>query len=111
MWCYGPWASYLEDDPTATRKMTPQDRVYRSLGHREREVGPATQIRNLDWLHRPCNNDFVNGTDRGKGASEPDPQPRLGPLPASPRDRRWDEDPRDRSLGRPRGYFPLHGGL
>ena len=34
-----------------------------------REVGPATQIRNLDWLHRLCNNDFVavsNKTDRGK---------------------------------------------
>ena len=56
-----PLGSYLEDDP--------QDRVYRSLGHREREVGPATQIRNLDWLHRLCNNDFVavsNKTDRGK---------------------------------------------
>ena len=48
-----PLGSYLEDDP--------QDRVYRSLGHREREVGPATQIRNLDWLHRLCNNDFVAG--------------------------------------------------
>ena len=39
------------------------------LGSYEREVGPATQIRNLDWLHRLCNNDFVavsNKTDRGK---------------------------------------------
>ena len=76
-----------------------------------------TDTETLEQFVDRCLKNFLGRrTEDGAGLAKGEGPDRGGQneerqAPASPRDRRWDEDPKDRSLGRPRGYFPLHGGL